>query len=93
MSSLNGHELEPTLGDSEAQGGLACCSPWGRRVGHDLTIEQQIKGRAHGITRGCCDAAGAQRPRAWYQALAQSRLQVRSGGLFRYPAVYAKQCQ
>ena len=28
---LNGHEFEPTLGDSEGQGGLACCSPWGRK--------------------------------------------------------------
>ena len=26
---LNGHELEQSLGDSEEQGGLACCSPWG----------------------------------------------------------------
>ena len=25
---LNGHEFEQTLGDSERQGGLACCSPW-----------------------------------------------------------------
>ena len=25
---LNGHEFEHTLGDSEGQGGLACCSPW-----------------------------------------------------------------
>ena len=24
----NGHELEPTLGGGEGQGGLACCSPW-----------------------------------------------------------------
>ena len=28
---LNGHELEKTLGDSEVQGSLACCSPWGRK--------------------------------------------------------------
>ena len=28
---LNGHELEQTLGDSGGQGGLACCSPWGRK--------------------------------------------------------------
>ena len=28
-------------GDSEGQGILACCSPWGRRVGHDLATEQQ----------------------------------------------------
>ena len=26
---LNGHEFEKTLGDSEGQGCLACCSPWG----------------------------------------------------------------
>ena len=25
---LNGHEFEQTLGDSEGQGCLACCSPW-----------------------------------------------------------------
>ena len=24
----SGHELEPTLGGGEGQGGLACCSPW-----------------------------------------------------------------
>ena len=26
---LNGHEFEQTLGDSEGQGSLACCSAWG----------------------------------------------------------------
>ena len=26
---LNGHEFEQTLGDSEGQGSLACCSPRG----------------------------------------------------------------
>ena len=26
---LNGHESDQTPGDSEGQGGLACCSPWG----------------------------------------------------------------
>ena len=28
---LSGHKFEQTLGDSEGQGSLACCSPWGRR--------------------------------------------------------------
>ena len=28
---LNGHQLEQTPGDSEGQGSLACCSPWGRK--------------------------------------------------------------
>ena len=32
---LNGHEFEQTLGDSEGEGSLACCSPWGHRVEHD----------------------------------------------------------
>ena len=28
---LNGHEFEQTLGDSEGQGSLECCSPWGQK--------------------------------------------------------------
>ena len=37
---LNGHEFEQTLGDSEGQGRLVCCSPWGsQRVRHNLATE------------------------------------------------------
>ena len=28
---LNGHEFELALGDSERQGSLVCCSPWGHK--------------------------------------------------------------
>ena len=28
---LSGHEFEQTPGDSEGQGSLACCSPWGHK--------------------------------------------------------------
>ena len=28
---LNGHESEQTPEDSEGQGNLACCSPWGHK--------------------------------------------------------------
>ena len=28
---LNGHEFEQTLGDSEGQVSLKCCSPWGQK--------------------------------------------------------------
>ena len=28
---INGHESEQTPGDSEGQGSLRCCSPWGRK--------------------------------------------------------------
>ena len=31
INQCNGHELEQTLGDGGAQGGQACCSPWGRK--------------------------------------------------------------
>ena len=37
---LNGHEFQQTPGD-DGQGGLACRSPWGCRVRHNLGTEQQ----------------------------------------------------
>ena len=37
---LSGHESEQTARDSEGQGSLVDCSPWGRRVGHDLVTQQ-----------------------------------------------------
>ena len=39
--------FEQSPGDSEGQGSLACCSPWGRRVGRDLATEQQQQQRIH----------------------------------------------
>ena len=39
---FNGHEFEQTLGDSGRQRRLACCSPQGQRVGHDLATEQHL---------------------------------------------------
>ena len=42
---LSVHEFEQTLEDSGGQRSLACCSPWSRRVGHDLATEQQRKER------------------------------------------------
>ena len=38
---LNGHEFEPTLGNSEGQGSLLCYSSWVCRVRHDLVTEQK----------------------------------------------------
>ena len=31
LHQLNGHEFEQAPGDGEGQGGLACCSSWGRK--------------------------------------------------------------
>ena len=38
---LTGHESEQTPENDEGQGSLQCCSPWDRRVGHELATEQQ----------------------------------------------------
>ena len=34
---LNGHEFEQTLKDSEGQGSLVCCRPWGGKE-LDMTL-------------------------------------------------------
>ena len=34
---FNGHEFELTPGDGEGQGGLVCCSPWGRKESDNTT--------------------------------------------------------
>ena len=38
---LNGHEF------GDGQGSLACCSPWGRRVGHDWVTELNWTENSH----------------------------------------------
>ena len=46
-SWLNGDEFEQTLGDSEGQGSLACCSPWGQK---ELDTTEWLKNsKAKGI--------------------------------------------
>ena len=36
---LYGHEFEQTPGDSEGQGNLACCNPWGHE---ELNMTEQL---------------------------------------------------
>ena len=43
---LDGHEFEKTLGDSEGQESLVCCSPWGPKSGPWLSD------RTTAVTRG-----------------------------------------
>ena len=38
---LNGHEFEQTPTDSEGQGSLVCCSPWGPKESNNLVTEQE----------------------------------------------------
>ena len=44
---LNGHEFEQTLGDSERQGSLAGCSPWGRKESD--TIQRLDNATTNGV--------------------------------------------
>ena len=41
---LSGHEFGQTLGDSEGQGILACCSPWGHK---ELDVTEQLNHDHH----------------------------------------------
>ena len=36
---FNGHEYEQAPEVDDRQGGLACCSPWGCKVGNDWATE------------------------------------------------------
>ena len=48
---LNGHEPEQTPRNGGGQGGLVCCSPWGKqRVGDDWETEQQSSNRQNPST-------------------------------------------
>ena len=42
---LNGHEFEQIQRDSEGQRSLACCSPRGHGIEHNLVTEQQQQQR------------------------------------------------
>ena len=48
---LNGHEFGQIPGDSEGQGSLACCSPWGRK-------ESDTTERLNKTTNLCANSLG-----------------------------------
>ena len=41
---LNGHEFEQSLGNSEGQGNMVCCRPWGYK---ELDMTQQLNNNNH----------------------------------------------
>ena len=47
---LNEHEFEQAPGHSEGQGGLACCSPWGRR---ELDTTEWLNSQQHRCPSPC----------------------------------------
>ena len=54
VNSWHGHEFTQTPGDSEGQGSLACCSPWGcKESGMTATEqEQQLQWQNHQPRKG-----------------------------------------
>ena len=48
---LNGHEYKQTPGDSEGQGSLMCCSPWGCKE-PDMTEKLKNNSDIANIPRG-----------------------------------------
>ena len=50
---LDAHGFGWAPGVDDGQGGLACCSPWGRRVWHDWVIELNWRERASLDQLGC----------------------------------------
>ena len=51
---LNAHEFEQTLGDSEGQGVLACCSPWGHKKSDTTERIDKYEGRYVEGKNICC---------------------------------------
>jgi len=49
----SGHEFEWTVGDSEGQGSVACCSALGHRVGLNRVTEQQQETQVSGEIGSC----------------------------------------
>ena len=46
---FNGHEFEQTSGDSEGQGSLACCSPWGHK---ESDTTEQLNNNSRELHKG-----------------------------------------
>ena len=47
---LNGHKFQQTLGDSEGQGSLACCSPWGHKESDRTELLSNSKAKPKELT-------------------------------------------
>ena len=55
ITDSTGHESEQIPGESEGQGSLACCSPWGRKESdkiQQLNISKALRRGVGGLARG-----------------------------------------
>ena len=52
---LDGHEFKQAPGDGEGQGGLVCCSPWGRKESDTTELlknREKLRAGEEGDNRG-----------------------------------------
>ena len=58
---LNGHEFKQTLGDSQGQGSLMCCSPWGHKE-LDMTERLNNNNKEHRLGKSQISIISMERP-------------------------------
>ena len=75
---LDEHEFEQTLWDSEGQGGLACCSPWGHK-------ESDTTEQLNSSNPDCPSSAIRAAPRLGGRPLEQGPLPKRHGQCLEAP--------
>ena len=80
---LNGHQFQQALGDSEGQGNLECCSPWGHEV---LDMTERLNDNEQQEVRGSMETVMQFiEASLWWQFICISRrlisLLVTSSGL------------
>ena len=77
ITDSTGHESEQIPGESEGQGSLACCSPWGRKESdkiQQLNISKALRRGVGGLARGDSGQPPAPPVEAgiWWTAIAQA---------------------
>ena len=85
---LNGHKFGWTLGVGDGQGGLACCSPWGRKEsdtteqlnwtepsqGYLLRGRREFYSFVHIQPTIMRDKANLSKERIWYESMASTQM-------------------
>ena len=61
ITNSTGHEFEQIPGDSEGQGSLACCSPWGRKESDKI----QRLNNSRALRLGGGEIQGSHLPHHW----------------------------
>ena len=69
---LNGHEFEPTLGDGEGQGSLACCSSWGLKESN-MTVTAAAAAKSLQSCLTLCDPTDGSPPGSPVPGILQAR--------------------